>query len=86
MDHEENLLNTLRLLIQVLLVLDYAWRQAMADPGQKLLLGLPLKERKSGGQVFMNLRRHCYLQFMGQSVHKFAETVNIFAIFVLNSH
>ena len=86
MDHEENLLDAFRLLIKVLLVLDNARCQAMADPGQKLLLWLPLEERKRGCQVFMDLSRHGYLQFVRQSVHKFAETVNIFAIFVFNSH
>ena len=83
MDAKEDFLYTLGLLVQVLLVLNYAWRQPVPDPGKELLLWLPLEEGEDGGQVFVDLRRHRHSKLVRQSVHEFAQAIDVLAVFIL---
>ena len=79
-------LHSFCLLVQVLLLLDYARGQAMTDPGQKLLLGLSGEESERLSQIFVDLSRHRYLELEGQTVHELAQSVYVFAVLILDGN
>ena len=83
MQAEEDFLYSICLLIQVLLVLNDTGSQAVANPGQELLLRLSFKECEGLGQVFVNLGRHGNLEFVRKLVHEVAKPVDILAVLVL---
>ena len=83
MQAEEDFLYSICLLIQVLLVLNDTGSQAVAYPGQELLLRLPLEECEGLSQVFVNLGRHGNLELVRKLIHEIAKSVDILAVLVL---